>query len=341
MTAEDRDGVSLSEKQLTLRDTTLVWRDGSTEKQFQLGEEPRLIDTSSGEAWEIDASAWRDLRDSAESLRKRHYGELLRWSEVEAKLPRKSVFQVTDLETGLSFRVQRRAGSQHADVQPMTKQDSAVMKQIYGGSWSWKRRAIIVSGGEGEARLAGSMNGMPHGGDGIPDNGFSGHFCIHFLESTTHKVDRPDLAHQLMTHKAAGQIVPYLQRADAETVAAAFLEGVHLRDAALTGLLTRGLEKEGRERIMKRMGTLTTIKLDYDKLMRKPDPEGSMERTVALPALVSRQGGNTRREMFTFTMRRLTEQSPWLPSDVRVAIVEEERDRHEEEAAQDEVGFGG
>lgn len=61
------------------------------------------------------------------------------------------------METGLQFQVQRRAGKNHADVQPLTKQDTAVMKQIYQGKWSWKRRAILVR--KDDQFLAASMHG--------------------------------------------------------------------------------------------------------------------------------------------------------------------------------------
>ncbi|MCC3377949.1 hypothetical protein LKX83_33445, partial [Cohnella sp. REN36] len=71
------------------------------------------------------------------------------------------------------------AGKYHADVQPLTKADTKIMKQIYNGKWSWKRKAIVVK--KDHHYYAASMQGMPHGGDGIPDNSFSGHFCIHFL----------------------------------------------------------------------------------------------------------------------------------------------------------------
>lgn len=39
------------------------------------------------------------------------YGEMITWEEVKEIIPRKSTFQVIDLETGMSFEVQRRAGS--------------------------------------------------------------------------------------------------------------------------------------------------------------------------------------------------------------------------------------
>jgi hypothetical protein len=99
--------------------------------------------------------------------------------------------------------VQRRGGSKHADCQPLTAEDTAVMRKIYGGQWSWARRAIVVSL-DGK-HMAASMNGMPHGAGAIKNNDFDGHFCIHFLNSRTHESNKLDSAHQAMVKKAAGK----------------------------------------------------------------------------------------------------------------------------------------
>lgn len=131
------------------------------------------------------------------------YGEFLTWKEVNVLFPKFATATVTDCETGLKFTVQRRAGNQHSDVQPLTAADTATMKKIYGGKWNWKRRAVIVEVKDGR-RIAGSMNGMPHGQGAIKGNNFNGHFCIHFRDSKTHGSHRVDLAHQMMIWKAAG-----------------------------------------------------------------------------------------------------------------------------------------
>ena len=107
---------------------------------------------------------------------------------------------VTDVETGLSWQVKRSGGTNHADVQPLTAEDTAKMKQAYGGKWSWNRRAIWVT--VGGKRYAASMNGMPHGTGSIKTNNFDGHHCIHFLNSRTHTGNRLDSAHQAAVQKA-------------------------------------------------------------------------------------------------------------------------------------------
>ena len=150
----------------------------------------------------IKSKAQEILRSQVQTIRAKHYGELLTWEEASLVLPKYSSFTVLDVESGLSFEGQRRAGSHHADVQPLTKTDSATLKSIYGGKWSWDRRAVLVK--LNGRTLAASMHGMPHGGDGIPGNDFNGHFCIHFLGSVTHGSRSVDPAHQVMVHRAAG-----------------------------------------------------------------------------------------------------------------------------------------
>lgn len=128
-----------------------------------------------------------------------------------------------DVDTGLSFQVKRTYGTNHADSEPLTANDTAVLKKIYGGSWSWSRRAIIVTV-DGRS-FAASMIGMPHAGlekyaanttvnsrsggygrginyDAVKGNNMNGHICIHFYQSRTHGTNRVDNNHQAMVRKA-------------------------------------------------------------------------------------------------------------------------------------------
>lgn len=158
-----------------------------------------------------------------------HYKiEMLNWDEVNHLLPKYTKFIVMDVETGKRFKVQRRAGSHHADVQPLTAKDTKIMKKIYSGEWSWKRRAIIVI--HDKQWIAASMHGMPHGAGALKNN-FPGHFCIHFYGSTTHLTNAMDLSHMLMVLKAAGKLDNYLSQADPYEVLKAFVAGFKQQDA--------------------------------------------------------------------------------------------------------------
>ena len=106
---------------------------------------------------------------------------------------RGTIATVTDVKTGLTFKVKRRGGHNHADVEPLDSESTAALRKCYGGSWSWDRRAILVT--VNGRTYAASMNGMPHGNSSI-SNGFSGHFCIHFLNSRTHGGNNWDESHQ-------------------------------------------------------------------------------------------------------------------------------------------------
>ncbi|MEW6243603.1 MAG: LysM peptidoglycan-binding domain-containing protein [Bacillota bacterium] len=127
----------------------------------------------------------------------------LPWSQVDRLFPRGSTALITDVRTGLSFTVRRRGGWAHADVEPLTAKDTQTLKRIYGGAWSWSRRPIVVQ--VSSYRIAASMNGMPHGGSSVSDNGFPGHHCIHFLGSTTHGTRKLDPAHQAAVKEAVGK----------------------------------------------------------------------------------------------------------------------------------------
>lgn len=156
--------------------------------------------------------------------------EMPDWKKVNQLLPKYSKFIVQDMETGKRFKVQRRAGSQHADVQPLTEKDTNIMKKIYGGKWSWKRRAIYVI--HKKQRIAASMHGMPHGAGALKNN-FPGHFCIHFYGSTTHRTNSMDLSHMLMIYKASGQLNQYLANADPYQVINAYIAGFKQQDSAI------------------------------------------------------------------------------------------------------------
>lgn len=211
------------------------------ETMYRVDDRYHLVETGGHKQLTLPAAAQLELQSSLQALGKQHYGELVDWSVMKDKLPRGSTFSVVDLISGQEFRVQRRAGSGHADVQPLTRQDTATMKAIYDGKWSWKRRAILVK--SGSATYAASMHGMPHGGDGIPDNDFKGHFCIHYLGSLTHKTDQQDPDHDVMVHKAGGQLVPYVRSQPPGQLAELFLIALRQQDMELLAVLFQNRNK--------------------------------------------------------------------------------------------------
>lgn len=152
-------------------------------------------------------AAFRDAvcgRTSVPYLASRgHIGgvKALPWSIVNQLWSVGEAAAIIDTGTGKSFRVGRLYGYYHADVEPLTKADTETMLEIYGGKWSWHRRAVVVC--LGNMFIAASMNGMPHGGKSIDGNGFPGQFCIHFLGSRIHQSGAVDYEHLAMIEQAA------------------------------------------------------------------------------------------------------------------------------------------
>ncbi len=122
-------------------------------------------------------------------------------SDIQMIFDKGVVAQITDVETGLTWREKRFGGSNHADCQPLTAADTAAMKKAYGGKWSWNRRAVFVT--IDGVNYAASINGMPHGSGSIRDNDFDGHHCIHFTNSRTHGTNSVCPQHQAAIKTAA------------------------------------------------------------------------------------------------------------------------------------------
>ena len=113
------------------------------------------------------------------------HGEVLDWwTEARYVFSTGKVATITDFQTGRQFQVRHTMGGNHADSEPLTARDAQIMREIWGGSYSWTPRAIIVE--VDGRRLAAAMHSMPHGDQVIRDNNYNGHFCIHFVNSTRH-----------------------------------------------------------------------------------------------------------------------------------------------------------
>ncbi|MFZ5354428.1 MAG: peptidoglycan-binding domain-containing protein [Bacillota bacterium] len=148
------------------------------------------------------------------------------WSEANTVFYIDAEAVVVDLWTDKSFKMVRTYGTNHADCEALTKEDSEIIKDIWGGDWSWSRRPVIIE--IDGRRLAASMAAMPHAGldnkeagayvygrsggygygynlDKIKDNGMDGHVDIHFLNSRTHGTNTVNEAHQKAVLEAAGQ----------------------------------------------------------------------------------------------------------------------------------------
>ncbi len=213
--------------------------------------------------------------------------EMLPWEMVNDVIPKYSKFTVLDIETGKRFQVQRRAGSQHADVQPLTAKETKIMKEIYNGKWSWRRRAIIVI--HKDRWIAASMHGMPHGAGALKNN-FPGHFCIHFYGSTTHRTNYMDLSHKLMILKAAAQLEGFVNNADPYEVIHTFIAGLKQQDPFIVS--SASLQPLKRNKDIKE---IETINLERMLVLPAEDHlnDLSLEVQVEVDMIINNEGRKT------------------------------------------------
>ena len=126
--------------------------------------------------------------------------ERLNWFKGGSNtIPKGATFKVKDCKTGKVFTCKRWSGYNHLDAEPLSYSDTQTILGIVG-HWTWKRRPILVKY-NGHVYAA-SMNAMPHGTSTISNNGFDGHFCIHFYKSKTHGSGQVDSAHQTCVEQA-------------------------------------------------------------------------------------------------------------------------------------------
>jgi len=107
---------------------------------------------------------------------------------------------IYDITTGIKLRIKRMGGTNHADVEPATKADTAKLKKIAGGKFSWVCHAVILQA-NGQY-VACSVNTMPHGNQTINDNSYDGQFCLHMVNSKTHGSGKINPNHQACIEKA-------------------------------------------------------------------------------------------------------------------------------------------
>ncbi|WP_052144754.1 cell wall-binding repeat-containing protein [Halalkalibacter okhensis] len=131
------------------------------------------------------------------------HGELLDWwTEARYVFSTGKNAKITDFQTGRTFNVRHTMGGNHADSEPLTSQDAQIMREIWGGAFSWTPRAVIVE--VDGRRLAAAMHSFPHGDHVIRNNNYNGHFCIHFLNSQRHNDGLVQDSMQVQVQIAAG-----------------------------------------------------------------------------------------------------------------------------------------
>lgn len=148
------------------------------------------------------------------------YGQLLSATQVDEFLDGNQYLTITDLANKKSMRVKTIGMDRwHADVVPLTLNDTQQIRDIYnfrkdfvpwcpGDDWTlWMPNAVTVQIDSDPLHrtIAAAIDGCAHDVDGgITDNGFPGHFDLHFLDSMMHGKEEVDCSFQKMVQKAAG-----------------------------------------------------------------------------------------------------------------------------------------
>ncbi len=119
-----------------------------------------------------------------ESAAPARVGKLVDWFlDGQYLLKRNNVFTITDVKTGLSFKVKMMGGYNHADVEPVTATDTATMKKLFT-TWAWAPRPVVVF--HQGINFAASLSGMPHSSDTVSGNNVTGHFDLYLSNSKSH-----------------------------------------------------------------------------------------------------------------------------------------------------------
>ncbi|GAB6181502.1 hypothetical protein JCM14036_28210 [Desulfotomaculum defluvii] len=113
------------------------------------------------------------------------YGQSVDWFDegINILKPNRS-FTVTDTASGKTLRLQVLGGSNHCDVEPLTKEDTDTMLSLFN-SWTWTPRPVCIHI-DGKD-IAASLSGMPHTTiENIKDNEVTGHFDMYLHNSKPH-----------------------------------------------------------------------------------------------------------------------------------------------------------
>jgi len=133
-------------------------------------------------SWKSKVVKMNWFKGGSHVLKKGHYGTIY------------------DIDSGISMRIKRMGGHYHADVEPATAADTAKLKRIAGGHFSWSSEAVILKAGG--KYVACAINTKPHGDQTIYNNHYEGQFCLHMSGSKTHASSKENSHHQYSINRA-------------------------------------------------------------------------------------------------------------------------------------------
>ncbi len=106
--------------------------------------------------------------------------KLLHWfDDIKPTIKSGQVVLVYEPASNSSFYLRLYSLGRHADSEPLTAADTAIMKAAWGGKFAWTEKPVYVRLPNGTWCIA-SMHSMPHLSGSISNNDFDGHLCVHF-----------------------------------------------------------------------------------------------------------------------------------------------------------------
>lgn len=151
------------------------------------------------------------------------------------------------------------------------------------------------------------MHGMPHGA-GALDNGFRGHFCIHFKGSVTHRSERSDLSHQVMINKAGGTIDDFVRDLSPNQLTTTFLVFIKNGDQGLVKKVAITNKKKVKKELQK-IKKIEAIKWEIPPV-EESDPF-ALEAIVPVEVSLLVKNIGPVRTSIQFHLIRTSPISPW------------------------------
>ena len=100
------------------------------------------------------------------------------YATVRAEARKYPYCTLYDPESGISWQVHMFSFGKHAEIEPLTKNDTEKMNQVCGKE-KWTPKPVWVIFADGTIRIA-TTHSVPHGVQHRTDNNFPGHACLHF-----------------------------------------------------------------------------------------------------------------------------------------------------------------
>lgn len=122
----------------------------------------------------LSESAGRGDKPSTSSVKLLHW-----YKDIKPSLGTRQTLTVYHPGSGISFKLRTYSLGEHADSEPLTLSDTQLMNRAFGPP-SWNANGVYVKLPNGTWTVA-AMHNRPHLSGSIPDNGFDGHLCVHFL----------------------------------------------------------------------------------------------------------------------------------------------------------------